>query len=49
MDDDIFRRFFGTNQNDPFSFHNDFRQMFDEIDQMMSRFNHSNFNMIDSK
>jgi hypothetical protein len=53
-DEEIFRKFFGSanphhNLNDPFMFHNDFQRMFNEMDQMMSRFHFGHFNMIDGK
>lgn len=49
-DDDVFRRFFGTSHHtrtDTFAFHDDFQRVFNEMDQMMSRFNFGHFNIID--
>ena len=57
MNDEFIRRFFGGSggfgasshhSNDPFmNMHSEFQRMFEEMDQMMSRFHYGNFNMID--
>lgn len=44
------RRFFGSSSNrDPFvNMHSEFQRMFEEMDEMMSRFHYGNFSMIDN-
>ena len=51
MNDDLFKKFFhshSTKHSDPFvNMHNDFQQMFEEMDRLMSRFHFEQFNLID--